>query len=67
MYVSAGPKEGTVAPEPGKTCNWFTHQFGTDPAKDGQTPAGPCLEDFARSALTLWLLDCGEMEVPKEG
>lgn len=63
-YISAGPEEGTATPQPGGVCNLFTHQFATDPAKRG---ADPSWKAFARSALTLLLLDCGVAGVPEEG
>lgn len=60
--VSAGPSEGTVAPQPAQ--EW--------PLSTGlprsQTPAGPRLEDLCWvSALPPSLLDSGAAGVPREG
>lgn len=37
-----------LAPQPGGARNLLTHHSATDPSKEGQTPAGPGLEGFAR-------------------
>lgn len=50
--VSAGRREGTLAPEPGEACCFFTYQFATIQPDEGQTPAGPCLEGLCPVSAT---------------